>query len=346
MRSEVWMRLAAPLGVVMAGSLAQAGPDSWGEQKNRFGFNARAGFNIEANFKNMGGYPARTEIGPASAGYDHVYDDGYVKVDNSGIPGATWNWGYDRASQVVDATSLSFSSTTSAGNGKLNGVNEDPHWSGEVTFTRELGWNGSYWWGVVAAVNWTDLKFAESSTLATDAIRTRDTYRLPAGAPAPPAAPYRGSYDVPGVQLLDLPSRSVSVLPGGALTRGHYELNGEGYGARLGLLFETPFADWFDLQFGGGVAGMWIESEFNLNETTTIAESGAATRRISDTGADFVVGGYAELGFSLRVSKQFNLYAGAQYCYFTDYTHRLVTEEVRLDMKNTLFGVLGVNYAF
>jgi hypothetical protein len=337
-------RIATPLGLALSFGLAHAGPDSWGIQKNRFSFSPRAGFSMEANFSKLGGFPARTDPGPEAAGFDHVYDDGYNRVDSSGnVGGATWNWGYDRASQVVNGDTLVFSSTSAAGIGELNGVSEDPQWSAEITYARELGWNKAYWWGFVAALSWTDLRFGESATLTTDAIRTRDSYDILGPLPA---APYQGAFSPPGPQISDTPSRVTSVLPGGAVTRGDYELEGTGYGLRLGLLFETPFTDWFDFQFGGGVAGMWIQSDLTVNETTTIIEAGSVSQRRSGSDDDLSVGGYGELGVSLRLAKHLNLHAGMQYYYLTDYTHRLGDEEATLDLKSSLFAVLGFTYSF
>jgi hypothetical protein len=323
---------------------AHAGPSSWGEYKNRIGIAPRAAFNIEANFNNLGGFPARTDIGPAAPGYDHFYDDGFNRVDASGnAGGATWYWRYERASQIVGGDTLVMSSTSSEPEGQFEGVTDDPHWSGEITYARELGWNSSYWWGLIAGVSYNRLKFGETHSFTTPAVQIRDSY--PILGPLPPA-PYEGSFSQPGVQIGDSPTRESRVLSQPAATDGEYELDAEGYGFRLGLLFETPFSDTLDLQFGGGFAGMWIRSDFRLRESTSIIEAGTFERDLEDSDSDFVVGAYGEAGFSLRVSKRVSIQAAAQYYYLSDYSHSLGPEEAELDFRSAIFGVLGVTYAF
>src|SRR5690349_9487736 len=93
----------ATLSLTAAPFAIQAGdaPD----EPNRFSFGARFGMNFKASFKNTPSSGASVNPGPAAGGADHAYDDGYVRVDSSGdAGGVTWNWGYQKASQVVGDT--------------------------------------------------------------------------------------------------------------------------------------------------------------------------------------------------------------------------------------------------
>src|SRR5436190_17264130 len=77
--------------------LALPGAD-FPENPNRISLGARFGMNFKGDFHNNAG----VNPGPAAAGADHRYNDGYVLVDSSGNAGGmTWYWGYQNASQVV-----------------------------------------------------------------------------------------------------------------------------------------------------------------------------------------------------------------------------------------------------
>jgi hypothetical protein len=318
------------------------GVDEWGELKNRIGFSGRAAFNVKATFENLGGTPG-TEVGPATGGFDHEYDDGYNRVDIQGnVDGATQYWGYDRASQVQGA-GLVMSSTFGEANGRLSDVTNDPQWSAELTYARELGWTGVYWWGLVVGLSWQDLHFKESPSFASAGTRILDTYQLVGD---PPPAPYRGSFDVPGPLLGDIPTRHVQTLPGAVRTAGQYELDATAYALRLGLLFETPFTDWLNLQFGGGVMGAAVHGEFLVRETTRLAEMEEVFTEARATETKFVGGAYGELGLSLRLSRGVHAAAGVQYIYLTDYTASAAGRTVKLDFGGVVAASLGMTFGF
>jgi hypothetical protein len=337
--------VALLLGLAASGLTARAGLDAWGETPNRIGFNMRGVFNVKASFSQLGGAPPATDIGMAVGGVDHFYDDGYNRVDSSGNAGdSTWFWGYDRQSQA-DGAGIQMSSSAAQPTGRVEEVTDDPHWGGELFYWRELGWNNSYAWGLVAGLGWQYLRFNQSATFGTDVTRTTDTYSL-FGQPPPPA-PYRGQFDSStGPLLSDIPNRQTSLIPNGALTSGQYEFEASAYTLRLGLLFETPFTDWLDLQFGGGVLASVINGEFAFRETTVVGDLPAPPESDSDRSTEFVGGGYAELNLSLRVAKRVYVIAGAQYQMLTDYSQEMAGRKVELDARSSVVALLGMNYAF
>ena len=230
--------VALLLGLAASGLTARAGLDAWGKTPNRIGFNVQGVFKVKATFSQLGGAPPATDIGPVSGEADRFYDDGYNRVDSSGNAGdSTWFWGYDRQSQA-DGAGIQMSSSAAQPTGRVEEVTDDPHWGGELFYWRELGWNNSYAWGLVAGLGWQYLRFNQSATFGTDVTRTTDTYSL-FGQPPPPA-PYRGQFDSStGPLLSDIPNRQTSLIPNGALTSGQYEFEASAYTLRLGLLFET-----------------------------------------------------------------------------------------------------------
>ncbi len=220
------MALAVALGCVSVW-----GAD-WENSKNRIGLNTHIGFNIKANFERLGAV-GESNAGSDLRGTDHFYDDGYNRVDSNGNAGGqTRFWGYDNAGQIVDDTMV-MSSYSSAGTGRIDGIHDAPNWGAELTYARELGWNGSYWWGVEVGLSWTDLNFKEQTSLNSDATVLRDAYAL--NGVVPPASPYTGTFGSDGPALSDDPMRTIQTLNGAALTSGKYRAR------RFVVCIETGF---------------------------------------------------------------------------------------------------------
>lgn len=332
------------LGLCASGATTHAGMDAWGESKNRLGLNGHALFNIKASFSQLGASPPATDIGPASSGSNHDYDDGYNRVDGwNNAQGRTYYWGYDRSSQA-QGEMIAMSSTSAQGGGSLDDLSDDPHWGGELTYMRELGYNNSYWYGLVVGLGWQDIHFSQNASFTHAATRVTDLYPLFGELPA---AGYAGSVDsIDGPQLGDAPSRSATTVPHGAVTQGDYDFEASAYTLRAGLLFETPFNDWLDLQFGGGVTGVLVDGTFTVKETTAVSDLAPYTARAEDSSTSFVGGGYAELNLSLRLSRGIYAFAGARYLILTDVNQTAADRKVDLHLRNGIAAGVGVNFAF
>jgi hypothetical protein len=325
---------------------AQAGIDAWGEQQNRAGISIRPIFNLKASFTDLGGAPPNTQIGPAEGGVNHEYDNGYNFVDAGGnANGTTYYWGYDSPSQVQEGA-VSMSSTYATSVGAVTEVTDDPHWGGEVAYMRELGWSNSYWYGLVIGLSWHEVRFSHQEVFSYDAARVTDSYVLPGELPP---APYRGRFDdnaSNGYELGDTPTRSTSPLAGGATTSGDYEFEASLYMLRAGLLFETPFTDALDLQFGGGVVGAMIDGRFSFRETTVVTSMQPYAASADEITSSFAGGGYAEVNLSLRVARGLYAFVGAQYLILSDISENAAGRQVELDAKNGIVATLGLTYAF
>jgi hypothetical protein len=319
-----------------------AGAD-WATGKNRFSLQSHIGFNIKADFTQLGAISPQTDIGPDRGGVDHYYDDGFNRVDAGGnVDGQTRFWGYENSSQVVGENVLMNSTSTSAG--AIRGLSDAPHWGVELNYARELGWNGSYWWGVEIGLSWVNLNFSDRRSFTTDAVRTTDAYSL--GELTPPPAPYAGTFSGPGPTISDNPQRSVQTLSNAALTTGSYDLDASLYALRLGLIYETPFTDWFTLQFGGGVLGAFVVSDFSYQESTSIQQLDSFQRSASDRERDFLGGAYARAGFGIHFSRNMMASLGVQYNYLGTFSHQVEGRHAAVDLKSALFIALGVGVSF
>lgn len=330
------------LGLAVGLAMTSWGAD-WESSKHRFNLNTHVGFNIEASFEKLGGVSGPNP-GSDLRGTDHFYDDGYNRVDESGNAGGqTRFWGYDNPGQLLD-DAIVMSSFSSSSSGSIRGVQDAPHWGAELTYARELGWNGSYWWGVEIGLSWTDLSFKERASFQGNATIVRDAYSLNGGVA--PDAPYAGTFNGSGPALGDDPLRTVQNLNGAAQTMGEYELDASLYVLRLGLVYETPFTSWLSLQFGGGIAGGFVDSEFRYQESTTIASLRSSVTRGSESGDDFVGGAYAHAGLALHFHDHFMASLGMQYKYLTSYTQEAAGRRAEIDFEGALYVALGVGVTF
>jgi hypothetical protein len=315
----------------------------WATGKNRFNLNSHIGFNIKTDFTQLGSVFPQTAIGPERGGVDHFYDDGFNRVDASGNAGGqTWFWGYQNPSQIVGDDILMSSTTTSPTS--IRGLSDAPHWGAELSYARELGWNSAYWWGVEIGLSWVNLDFSESRSITTHAERTVDAYSL--GGIVPPTAPYEGTFSGPGPTISDHPQRSIQTLNNAAITDGSYDLDAYLYTLRLGLIYETPFTDWFTLQFGGGVLGAFVQSEFSFRESTSIQGLGSFHQSGSDRDRDFLGGAYGRAGLGIHFSPKFMASLGVQYNYLGTFSQQVERRKATIDLKSALFVSLGLGVSF
>jgi hypothetical protein len=212
-----------------------------------------------------------------------------------------------------------------------------------VTYQRELGWTGSYWYGLATGLSYQNIRYREASSFVSDGLRVTDRYEI--RDPVPPAG-YRGTATGPGPLLGDTPTRETTTLPGAARTAGRYELDAAMVALRIGLLFETPFADWLDLQFGGGAIGAIVQGTFSVQEVTSVADLRTATTTLESDETEFVGGAYGEVNLSIRLSRSLYALAGLQYSFISDFTQTAGQKVVELNLKNTLSATLGMTFAF
>src|ERR1700722_5672395 len=156
--------LAAALVLLAPGALRADDDNS--TNRNHLRFSARAGFNINARFKNLGALNL-TPNGRLTPNGDHYnYNNGYVLTDVSGNAGGqTWYWGYDAPSQISGNTILMSRSSVMPNTASPDGVSSgDPNFGWELTFSRELGTRGKWRYGLEAALNYTKVSFNDHST--------------------------------------------------------------------------------------------------------------------------------------------------------------------------------------
>jgi hypothetical protein len=326
--------------------------DSLQDSPNRFGLSYRMGFNISAKFKNLGGFPALTDPGPATAGADHTYDDGYNRVDSSGnqgvAPNTTWYWGYQDASQVPGDGFIYFHSSQSAATVEAEETSDIQHGL-ELTYNRRLGRLGRGGWGLEAAFNFTFLDISDSGALYGTTDRITDKYSLTVNnqVVVPPQAPYAGPYVGPGPVISDVPIRTMETIPGGTLVDGERAFEADVYGFRVGPYAAFPLSRRLSVSLSGGLAAAYIDSTLSGSQSVQIPGAGSTPWVSgSDSANDWQLGAYAAARLSYAFSRRVDAAVGVQYQYLGTYNHKAGGWEAEVDLGESIFVTVGVGISF
>jgi hypothetical protein len=311
------------------------------QEWNHFGADFRLGLNMKVSFSNIGATTA-LPVPPAVGGVDHNYGDGFVRVDSSGDQGGlTWNWGYQNASQVPGNDTLLLHASSAVGATSFE--NDDPRLGFEANYARDLAHFDWGRWGIKFAFGYTDIDVSDSQPLNATVSLVTDAY--PLGGITPPLAPYTGSFNGPGPTIGDTPTRTTTTVPGGALITGNRQMDAALYDFRLGPYLEGPLFDQITWQVGGGLAAGFAESTFSFSETTTTV-AGAVVASGSDHRLESLVGFYAELGLAYQVMPEASFFAGGQFQYLGEFSQNAAGRTAQLDLRESAFFVVGVQWHF
>ncbi len=313
--------------------------------RNRWQIGARAGFNLDVDFRNRS-LPLADTVGPLTGTLtDRTYADGFVRPDASAsADGSTWNWGYQDASQVpADLSRLSLHGYTGTPYADSLDQADDPQWGAETTYARMFGdWAGATW-GFEIGVQWTSLSIQDDETLQGSLTETTDAYAL--NGILPPTAPYAGSFNGPG-PILDgaAPTRTLTTVP--TVISGRRELEGNLLGLHLGPVLDIPLGDWLSAQISGGLALGWIDADLNYRESASLASGGLWTREASVSDDVLMVGGYLRGQITVRLSERLGWYAGAEFQSLASETLGDDQVEAKLGFDAGLFVSSGLRIDF
>ena len=332
-----------------ADNASRIGGDAAPPNPNRISLSYRLGYNIEAKFSGLGGSASRGTPGPAAGGVNHEYDDGYVRLDSThnGL-GLTWNWGFDSASQVNGDNLLMHSGRALGDSSRAGG--DDLHHGFEITYAREMGLVKKARWGLEGAFNYMNIGIRDGGSRTADLELTTDTYALEGIIPFDPITsqtPYRGTFTGPGPLIPDAPiDRSVEIIPGGALLSGSRELDANLFGFRFGPYIEWPLSDRWTFGLNAGFALVVADSEFDFRETVTPANASSFTASGSKSEVDLLPGGYIGANIALKVADAVTVFGGAQFQHVGDLEHDVNGKRAELDLGQSVFVTVGINYSF
>jgi hypothetical protein len=339
--------LAAALVLIAPGALRADDDNS--TNRNHLRFSARAGFNINARFKNLGALNL-TPNGRLTPNGDHYnYDNGYVLTDVSGSAGGqTWYWGYDAPSQISGNTILMSRSSVMPNTASPDGVSGgDPNFGWELTYSRELGSRGKWRYGIEATLNYTKVSFNDQSTFSGNVNQVTDAYAFTPGT-TPPATPppYQGTFNGPGFLLGSTPVSSTSTVVGSAVIQGQRKFDSDIWGTRVGPYLEYPLTDRLDLSFSAGLAAGLLVNSASWNETILINGVQTGTSIGSGHNTGVIWGGYASANLSWQVSRRWSAEAGVQFQDLGIYRQNVGSRAIELDLSKSVFVGLSVGCKF
>lgn len=321
----IYQRLCLVFGLVSLGAAAQ----QIDAPENRFNLSYRAGFNIKADFRNLGraGLPG----GPSVTGLS--YEDGFVRPNS--VPnnlGLSWNWGYQDASQVVGDNIV----MTSSQRGKLAGGQDDSPANGvELSYNRRLGWWGKAAWGLEGALNYTGLEIGNNSHPSGN-VMTAHAFSL--GGAIPPTAPYAGTPDGPGILISETPTIASLAVQS--------RLETSLVGFRLGPSLEFPFGEKWSLGVSGGFALAWANTDVHFREVVSVDSTRAALRAGGRSNSDWLPGFYIGANVAYKVCSSGSFFIGAQFQDVGDQTVRVLDKQAKLDLSQSIFLNAGFSYSF
>ena len=309
--------------------------DDW---KRHFRIGAMVGMNITASFNMAGTFNINRPAG--------VYDDGYVRVDNTGDPGGrTYYWGYDSPSQL-NGTTLTMSANTS-----FSAVSNTKE-NGGLFPGLEMAYGDNLWYWKHARVGWElgfgllPIHIANNQPMAATVNRT--TYKFdvsnPYGAPLPGSdsgTPYQGGPNGPGYTIPDQPTSSYISSTTNETATGSHTLDVMLYTFRLGPSFYWDLTDRFGMSLGAGPAVGIVSGSYKYDE---IIGSTHNTGQISDT--KIVYGGYVNATLLYHVQDNADIFIGAQYMPMSDATISGGGREGRLNLGGQLYFTIGVSWPF
>ena len=339
--------LSTTLTLTAATPFALPGADL-GDNPNRFSLGAHIGLNFKADF-------TRTPVdpGPDAAGGNHLYSDGYVRVDSSGNAGGlTWNWGYKDASQAPGDDAMHFhavqpdSASGYAGSSRRVGSEffKEPQYGVELIYQRVLGrLLPSARWGLEAAFGYTDLDLRDNRSAAGVPVTlTTDTY--PLNGVVPPSAGYNGTFRGPGALLGDTPTRDVTADT--ATLTSRQKLSGQLYTIRLGPFAEWNFTHQLSLAASVGLTLVPAVVDYDFSETATLAGGGTFQESGHSSKTKLLHGPYVSGTLRYDFSEHWGVYVGAQFQSLTDMKQSIGGRTARLTPGPTVYGTAGISFRF
>jgi hypothetical protein len=307
---------------------------------NWFSFGPQFGLNLNARFNGIGHQPATSPGSATGGGVNRTYGDGFVHVDSSGnAGGATWNWGYQNASQVSGNTIVMHSVT--APNGSLK-AGDDPQDGFDLAYGHDFGPAPGGKWGLQGAFDFTAVSINDNQPVTTHGTVISDAFTFE--GVVVPDAPYRGSYNGPGPLLGDSPARTTAAQT--VVVTGGRTLDAQVYVLRGGPYYEFKLSERFSGRVGAGLTLAVADMQYSFDETLNFGGGNTVRNSGSGSGAEFGAGGYLEAKLLFAMTDHTSLYFGTQYEYLGNFSHRAANESAQLDMSNTVNILLGVQWNF
>ena len=322
-------------------------PELLNDSRRHFRVGALVGINIKAEFKMSGQFNVSgSQPGtPGVTGVDHVYDDGYVRVDETGnAQGLTSYWGYQSASQYDPvAQTLTFHSAqsfTASGSAKSD---DSPYLGLDVAYGGKIWRWGPTQIGWELGFGYLPIKIKDNQ--AVDADISRTVHSFDTGGILLPTAPYNGGASGIGPTIPDLATGLPDDATPGTIT-GSRTLEMSLFALRLGPLLHWELHPRWAVSLSAGPAFGYLDGDLSYDEIIVSPDGGSASNRGRTDGSEFVVGGYVGATLMFHAEEHGDFYIGVQYMPLGTATVSGGGREAQLDMSGAVYFTAGINWPF
>lgn len=308
--------------------------DEW---TRHFRIGAIVGLNISANFTTKGTFTL-----PGNNAANGIYDDGYVRVDDTGnAQGYTSYWGYNNASQLNGSTLTMHSTTSYTTSSSSEERSEFPGF--------ELAYGGNIWaWGK-ARIGWEfgfgllPISITDSSPMAANV--SQNVYTFNTGGIVVPTAPYQGGSSGIGPTIIAAPTSVTSTNISSGTVSGSHKLDVMLYTFRLGPSVYWDLSEKLGLAVGGGPALGLVSGSYKYNETVTANGTSIKNSGQIDS-TDVVYGGYVNATLTYHIEDHGDFYVGVQYMPLGNATISSGGREAELKLGGQVYITAGINWPF
>lgn len=304
--------------------------------------NVKADFSSGSQFTVPGVNAGATGVG----GENHVYDDGFVKVDVTGNgEGLTWNWGYQNASQAQTPGRLFFHATDSYTAFPSSGSADcDAQVGLELAYGGAITRVGSGLLGWEFGFTWLPLEVEHRFTSPATVSRTIHSYGYT--FEQLPGAPYRGTFNGPGATIQDIAQFEGNDTQDGTLT-SKQTLDVSLYAFRLGPTLHWELHPRIAVAVSAGGAFGIVAGDLDFDDTIVLDGGQGTVRFRGGTGStEFVYGGYVGGTLMYHAVPNGDFYIGFQYMPLTSATFSGGGREAELDLSGSLYFTAGLNWPF
>ncbi len=348
--------LAQPILAQPASSGREAGQNVWGETHpletwaHHFRLGATVGLNIKADFR-TGGQLAFSgkDPGPTGvSGADHFFDDGYVRVDQTGNA-QQWTsyWGYENSSQYnpFDHTLLMHRTTSVYASDSTSASQDDAPYVG-----LELAYGANLWNWRRARLGWEvgfgtlPIKIADEPNRLINANVTQSIYSFDTAGIVMPTAPYHGGNSGIGPTIRDIAAFVGLTNVSGMLSSSQI-MDADLYAFRVGPSVNLELNRRLGAFAGVGPAVGRVSGDVQFKETIVAGSSSAANS--GKIGATKVVYGvYVNAAIMYHAAENADLYLGAQFMSMGDATLGGGGRQARLRLGGQTYISAGISWLF
>lgn len=296
--------------------------------------NVHASFGLSGNF-NVAGHNVSSGI----------YDDGYVRPDNTGdFGGQTGYWGYQQAQQFNAAdNTLTFHSANQFTGSESASVNDPIDAGFQITYgDTEFEWNR-------AKVGWElGLAFVPITIRDTSPVnvQVRDSsYVYQTGGIIPPGPGYQGGPSGLGEPTIPDTYTTGSTTTNNGVLTGTRTLSSRLYTFRLGPWIYWDLNQRVGLSLGVGPALGLAQNTLTYHETIAYS-GGTAVNSGSQHSWAFIYGGYVNGTLIFHAPEKADIFVGAQYMPMSDVEVSGGGRRAQLDLGGQIYLSAGVNWSF